>query len=155
MINVLYYEPEQASENIYHIYLWHTKCSNLAEVRWPIWHMMYVMYTKVVYKFFPTGGMGGVPPHSNSQNFAHFPFVHQIFSCIHCSSTIFVLISYSFKTHIMLILILLDVKYSQNTVFTFENFLNRPNHFSSGSRHLIKNPLRSVHYFLTQSQGES
>ena len=61
----------------------------------------------------------------------------------------------------MLILILLDVQYSQNTVFTFENFLNRPNHSSSGSRHFVSksserylgDSLSSVYYFLTQSQG--
>ena len=50
------------------------------------------------------------------------------FSCSHY--TIFVLISYSFNTQIMLILILIDVQYSQ--------FLNRQNHSSSDSHHLVK-----------------
>ena len=38
----------------------------------------------------------------------------------------------------MLILILIDVQYSQNAVFSFENFSNRQNHSSSGSCHLVK-----------------
>ena len=77
-----------------------------------------------------------------------------IFSCSHCWCTIFVLISYYFETQIMLILILIDVQYSQNAVFSFENFSNRQNH-SSGSHHLVKKSHSSVHYFLTQSQGNS
>ena len=40
---------EETSENIYHIYLWHTKCLNLAEVRWPLWNMMYVMCTELLH----------------------------------------------------------------------------------------------------------
>ena len=46
----------------------------------------------------------------------------------------FVLISYTFETQIMLILILIDVKYSQSA----EKFFNRQNHSSSGSHHLVK-----------------
>ena len=61
-----------------------------------------------------------------------------IFSCSHCCCTIFVLISYYFETQIMLILILIDVQYSQNTVFSFEKFSNRQNHSSSSSHHLVK-----------------
>ena len=49
-----------------------------------------------------------------------------------------VLISYSFKTQI--ILILMDVQYSQNAVFSFEKFSNRQNHSSSCSHHLVKIP---------------
>ena len=46
----------QTSENIYHIYLWHTKCLNLEEVRWSLWHMMYVMYTELLhYIYKPVG----------------------------------------------------------------------------------------------------
>ena len=52
--------------------------------------------------------------------------------------TIFVLISYSFETQIMLILILINVQYSQNAVFSFEKFSNRQNHSSSDSHHLVK-----------------
>ena len=52
--------------------------------------------------------------------------------------TIFVLISYSFETQIMLILILIDVQYQQNAIFSFEKFSIRQNHSSSGSHHLIK-----------------
>ena len=31
------------------MYLRHTKCSNLAEVRWPLGQMMYMMYTKLLH----------------------------------------------------------------------------------------------------------
>ena len=55
----------------------------------------------------------------------------------------------------MLILILIDVQYSQNAVFSFEKFLNRQNHSSSDSHHLVKNSPGSVHYVLTQSQENS
>ena len=40
----------------------------------------------------------------------------------------------------MLILILIDVQYSQNAVCSFEKFSNRQNHSSSGSHQLVKNP---------------
>ena len=39
----------------------------------------------------------------------------------------------------MLILILIDVQYSQKAVFSFEKGLNPQNHSSSGSLHLVKN----------------
>ena len=98
-----------------------------------------------LYKVFPTGRMGESPHQQKicsftpSTKFLIPPTESQFkliknknipFSCSHCSCTIFVLISYSFKTLIMLILILIDVKYSQ--------FLNRQNHSSSGSHHLVK-----------------
>ena len=38
----------------------------------------------------------------------------------------------------MLILILIDVKYSQKAVFSFEKGLNRQNHSSLGSHHPVK-----------------
>ena len=38
----------------------------------------------------------------------------------------------------MLILILIDVQYSQNAAFSFKNFSTRQNHSSSGSHHLVK-----------------
>ena len=38
----------------------------------------------------------------------------------------------------MLVLILIDVQYSQNSVFSFEKFLNRQNHSSLGSHYLVK-----------------
>ena len=60
------------------------------------------------------------------------------FRCRHCACTIFVLISYSFHTQVMLILILIDVQYSQNVVFSFAKGLNCQNHFSSGSHHPVK-----------------
>ena len=103
-----------------------------------------------IYRVFLTGGMGGV--HPQPKKFAHLslpspPKVNStqqknkniIFSCSsHSSCTIFVLISYSFETQIMLILILINVQYSQNAVFSFEKFLNRQNHSSPGSHHLVK-----------------
>ena len=54
------------------------------------------------------------------------------------SCAIFVLLSYSFDTQLMLILILTNVQYLQNAVFSFEQSLNRQNHSSSGSQHLVK-----------------
>ena len=78
-----------------------------------------------------------------------------IFSCSHSSCTIFVLMSYPFETQIMLILILINVQYSENADFSFENFLNRQNHSSSGSYHHVKKSPSSAHYLLTQSQGNS
>ena len=106
-----------------------------------------------LYGVFPTGGMG---ESLTNKKFAHSPPSHQIlflptksqfnliknknisFSCRHCSCTIFVLILYSFKTQIKLILILIDVQYSQNAVFSFEKFSNCQNHSSLGSQHLVK-----------------
>ena len=97
----------------------------------------------------------GVPP--TSQKFAHSPpsppnfyslptksqcyptkNKNDIFSCSHCSSTNFVLISCSFETQVMLMLISIDVQYSQNAVFCFEQFSNRQNYSSPGSHHLVK-----------------
>ena len=127
---------------------------------------IYIYIYIYICRVFPTGGMGGV--HFTSQKFAHSPLPsppkvnstqqkikNVIFSCSHSSCTIFVLISYSFETQIMLILILIIVQYSQNAVFSFEKILNRQNHSSSGSYHLVKKSPSSVHYFLTQSQGNS
>ena len=57
----------------------------------------------------------------------------------------------------MLILILIDVLYSQSTAFSFEKSSNRQNQSTPGSHHLVKKspPPSNVHYFLTQSQGIS
>ena len=63
--------------------------------------------------------------------------------------------SYPFETQIMLILILINVQYSENADFSFENFLNRQNQSSSGSYHHVKKSPSSAHYLLTQSQGNS
>ena len=110
-------------------------------------------------------GRGSPPPTKNSLIPSHlensFPSVdsrHQIFipsppkvnfsptkitfkktsSCNHRSWTIFFLTSYSFDTQVMLILILIDVQYSQNAVFRFEKGSNRQNHSSSGSHYPVK-----------------
>ena len=44
----------------------------------------------------------------------------------------------------MLVLILIDVQYSQNAVFSFEKFSNRQNHSSSDSYHLVKKSPQAV-----------
>ena len=49
----------------------------------------------------------------------------------------FVLISYSVGTQAMLILILINVQYSQTTVFSFEKGWDRQNHSSLGSHHPV------------------
>ena len=61
-----------------------------------------------------------------------------IFRYSHYSCTIFVLISHSFDTQVMLILILFDAQYSQNAVVSFEKGLNCQNHSSSCSHHPVK-----------------
>ena len=50
----------------------------------------------------------------------------------------FILTSYSLYTQVMPSLILINVQYLQNVVFSFENFLNSQNHSSSDSHQLIK-----------------
>ena len=47
----------------------------------------------------------------------------------------------------MLILILIDVQYSQKAVFSFEKGSNGRNHSSSGSHHLIKKILPHSNIF--------
>ena len=80
-----------------------------------------------------------IPP-STKQQFSSYNLIKtvSIFSCRHYSSSAFVLISYSLDTQVMLILILIDVQYSKKAVFSFEKSLNRQNHSSSGSLHLVK-----------------
>ena len=80
------------------------------------------------------------PPPSTKQQFSSYNLIKtvSIFSCRHYSSSVFVLISYSLDTQVMLILILIDVQYSKKAVFSFEKSLNRQNHSSSGSLHLVK-----------------
>ena len=64
------------------------------------------------------------------QIFIHFPakdfgvIIQQniIFSCSHFSYTIFVLISYSFDTQVMVILILIDVQYLQILFLALKKF---------------------------------
>ena len=69
-----------------------------------------------------------------------------IFSCSHCSCTIFVLISYSFDTQVVLILILIDVQYLRNVVFSFEKGLIQQNHCSSVSHHPLTHPPSNISY---------
>ena len=49
-----------------------------------------------------------------------------VFSCSHCSCTIFILTSYSLYTQIIFILI--DIQYLQKVVFSFEKGSNGQNH---------------------------
>ena len=85
---------EQTSENMYLIHLWHTKCSTLAEVRWPFgtWCMwcvrsFFIVYKNLLAKFiqgFPYWGDGGVRP--NNQKFTQSTPPHQIFIPSHQKS---------------------------------------------------------------------
>ena len=108
---------------------------------------MYNVYNIYIYKVFPTGGnptppdKGVLIPNPVAVFIAPVPILFNF--------------SYSFETQVMLILILIDVQYSQNAVFSFEKFSIWQNHSCSGSHHLVKNSPSSVHYFLTQSQGNS
>ena len=115
----------------------------------------FILYKNLLAKFiqgFPYWGDGEVPPptknlfiHPLSTKLLFPPTKSQfnpinkniIFSYSHCSCTIFVLI-YTLVKQIILILILIDVQYSQNVVFNFEKFSNGQNHSSSGSHHLVK-----------------
>ena len=138
-------------------------------------HGAYSLYIKTCWqslcRVFATGGMGesshqpkicpftlsppnfySLPPKVNSTEQRN---KNVIFSCSHCPCTIFVLISYFFETQIMLILILIDVQYSQNAVFSFGKFSNCQNRSSSGSHHLVRKSPTSDHDFFTQSQGNS
>ena len=66
------------------------------------------------------------PPLNN--NFHVITNKNFIFSCRDCSCIIFILTLYSLYTHVMLILILINVPYLQNAVFSFEKGLNDQNH---------------------------
>ena len=115
---------------IYTIYICDTQSAQiLHEVRWPLCYMMYVKCMELfLHKNLLAKFIQGCP----------YWTTYSFFSCSYCSCTIFVLTSYSLETQIMLILILIDVQYSQNAVFSFEKFLNPQNHSSSGSHHLVK-----------------
>ena len=66
------------------------------------------------------------PPLNN--NFHVITNKNFIFSCRDCSCIIFILTLYSLYTQVMLILILINVQYLQNAVFSFEKGLNDQNH---------------------------
>ena len=79
-----------------------------------------------------------LPPH---QMFIPLPppkVKNIIFSCSQCSWAIFVLISYSLDTQVMLILVLIDVQYSQKIIFSFEKGMIGQNNSLSGSHHPVK-----------------
>ena len=122
------------------------------------WQSSFIMH--IYNRVFPTGGMGSPP--LTSQRSAHAPTTNFLFSshqksisqppplkkiynpiktsflAVVTPCTIFVLISYSFDTQVMLILFLIDVQYSQNAVSSFEKGSKHENHSRS-----------SVYYFTT------
>ena len=61
-----------------------------------------------------------------------------IFSCSHCSCTIFILPSYSLRTQVKLILILINVQYLQIVVFSFKKGLIGQKYSSSDSHQPIR-----------------
>ena len=93
VMNLLYYK--HWTHNMYHIYLWYTKCSNLAEVRWPLYlahdvcdvHGAFSLYMKTcwqsLYRVFPARGWGSPP---TNKKFADLPPPHQIFIPFHQKS---------------------------------------------------------------------
>ena len=96
-------------------------------------HITQFAHSSHLQKFSP---VDSTPP---KQQFSSYnPIKNSIFSCNHCSCSIFLLISYSLDAQVMLILILIDVQYSQKAVFGFEKGLNCQNHSTSGSLHLVK-----------------
>ena len=126
-------------------------------------HGASTLHIKHVSKVYTGFSLLGWRSPTTNQKFAHSPLPHQIFipfdqksiqpnkkikasilAVVIAPVPFFVLSSYSFETQVMLILILIDVQYSQNA----QKFLNRQNHSSSGSHHVVKNLPNSVHYFL-------
>ena len=130
---------------------------------------VYRVYMYICTQGFPYGGIGEVPP--TKQKFSYPLPPHQvfvssppkanstqwknknvIFSCSHCSGTIFVLNFILFWKTGHAILILTDVQYSQNTAFSFEKFSNRQNYSFSGSLDLVKkSPQQCILLFNTKS----
>ena len=151
MINLL--QTLNRQKKIYTIYICDTQCAQILEYDVCDVHGAFSLYIKACWQSLcgvsPTGGMGESPHQPKVWSFTPSPAnvfslprkvnstesknKNVIFSCSHCSCTIFVLISYSFETYIMLILILIDVQYSQNAVFSFKKFSNHQNHSSSDS----------------------
>ena len=76
--------------------------------------------TRVEIKVFLAGGMVGDCSHHQPK------FAHSV-------SHLGFLFSYSLDTQVMLILILIDVQYSQKAILSFEKGSNCQNHFSCGS----------------------
>ena len=171
---------KQTSENIYHIYLVtqkvlkssRSKMVTLAHDVCDV-HVPCSLYIKTccqsLYRAFPTGGWRSP---STKQKLAHLPPPHQIFipshhstqqknknvifSCSHCSCTIFLLISLLFwnTDHA-------NFDFNWCSVFTkccfwlwkiFESSKSLVLRFSPPGK---KNPPSSVHYFLTQKQENS
>ena len=78
-----------------------------------------------------------------------------IFSCSHCSCTIFVLTSYSLYIQVMLILLLINVQYLQNVVFSFKKCKNGQIHYSSDSQYPIKKNSKIFYPFYWEGPSPS
>ena len=74
------------------------------------------------------------------------PTKNFIFSCSHCSCTFFILTSYSFYIQIMLILLLINVQYLHNVLFSFKKCKNGQIHSSSDSQYPIKKKNSKIFY---------
>ena len=102
-----------------------------------------ILFAVDYYYSFLYQGMGGSCPPSLAKNLliphlVKFSFLAVVITCVpFCFNFIlvylFVLTSYSLYTQIMLSLILVDVEYLQNVVFSFEKALNGQNHLSPDS----------------------
>ena len=88
-------------------------------------------------KMTPTKLLFTQPPLAPNNNFQVITQQNSIYSCRHCSCSI-AWISYSLDKQVMLILILIDVQYSQKAVFSFKKGSNHQNHSSSGSFDPVK-----------------
>ena len=86
------------------------------------------------------------------QQFSNYNPIKTAFLAVVIASAPFLFkIPYSLDTQFMLILILIDVQYSQKAVFNFEKGWNHQDHYSSGSLHLVKTsprfpPLGRIYY---------
>ena len=82
------------------------------------------------------------PPKVNrpplNKNFHVISQENFIYSCSHCSCTIFILPSYSLRTQVKLILILINVQYLQIVVFSFKKGLIGQKYSSSDSHQPIR-----------------
>ena len=78
------------------------------------------------------------PPLNNNFKLSPNSNKNSILSCSQCSCTIFVLILYFLDTQVILILVLIDVEYSQKAYFSFEKGMIGQNNSSSGSHHPVK-----------------
>ena len=87
-------------------------------------------------KLFPAATKSHTP---TKQQFSSYNPIKTAFLAVVIAPAPFLFkIPYSLDTQFMLILILIDVQYSQKAVFNFEKGWNHQDHYSSGSLHLVK-----------------